>query len=61
MADLDPRLLGRPPKFGGNDSEWSDWQFQTRAYLDTLDENVAPAITAVELAAAKAKPEKNSW
>ena len=50
MAELDARLLGRPPRFGGAEAEWADWVFQTRAYFDTLGDEVPTALDAAETA-----------
>ena len=36
-AIVDTRLLGRPPKFGGDAPSWKTWQFQTIAYFGAVD------------------------
>jgi hypothetical protein len=38
MADpfIDQKLLGRPPRFGGQEDAWEDWSFTFRAYASTL-------------------------
>lgn len=36
--DVDSRLLGRPSSYDGTESQWEDWPFQMRAYLDVLDD-----------------------
>ena len=45
---VDARLLGRPPKFAGNETERSDWSFQARAYFDTCNPSMADHLDAVE-------------
>ena len=50
VAELDARLLGRPPRFGGSEAEWQDWSFQARAYLDTLSPTTGEAIEGAETA-----------
>ena len=45
---VDPRLLGRSPPFDGNEAQWTEWVFQTRAYLEVLDRDVADSIDLVE-------------
>ena len=46
--EVDARLLGRPPRFTGNETEWSDWSFQARAYFDTVNPSMADHLDAVE-------------
>ena len=46
--EVDARLLGRPPRFTGNEAEWSDWSFQARAYFDTVNPSMADHLDAVE-------------
>ena len=45
---VDARLLGRPPRFTGNEAEWSDWSFQARAFFDTVNPSMADDLDAVE-------------
>ena len=47
---IDSRLLGRPPSFDGKEEQWAEWQFQARAYLDTIDPNVPQALDRAEAA-----------
>ena len=53
--ELDARLLGKPPRFGGSETEWADWSFQARAYMDLLDNEIADALDQAE-AAGRAVP-----
>ena len=46
--EVDARLLGRPPRFTGNETEWPDWSFQARAYFDTVNPSMADHLDAVE-------------
>ena len=46
--EVDARLLGRPPRFTGNEAEWSDWSFQARAYFDTVNPSMADHLDAEE-------------
>ena len=46
--ELDPKLLGRPSSFDGNETTWSDWSFQTRAYMSTLDLSMDDLLDAAE-------------
>ena len=46
--EVDSRLLGKPPPFHGRDDEWGDWAFQTRAYLDCLEEGMPDALDLIE-------------
>ena len=47
--DVDPRLIGRPPTFDGSEAAWQDWAFQTRAYLEVIDNSVAEALELVDV------------
>ena len=38
-AFVDPKLLGRPPAFSGDECDWEDWAFTVRAYLSTLGDD----------------------
>ena len=42
--EFDAKMLGCPSVFDGSEAAWSDWSFQTRAYLETLSEDVATAL-----------------
>ena len=33
---VDSKLLGRPPRFGGEEAAWEDWSFTLRAYTAPL-------------------------
>ena len=46
--EVDARLLGRPPRFTGNEAEWSDWSFQAGAHFDTVNPSMADHWDAVE-------------
>ena len=46
--DVDPRLIGKPPVFDGTEAAWPDWSFQTRAYLEVVDAQVADALELVD-------------
>ena len=46
--DVDARLLGKPPRFLGDEAEWSDWEFATRAYLDTVDPLMGGQLDVIE-------------
>ena len=48
--EIDSKLLGRPPLFDGSEAAWADWQFQTRAYFETLDSDVSDSLEMCELA-----------
>ena len=54
--EVDARLLGRPPRFTGTETEWSDWSFQARAYFDTVSQSMADHIDAVEANVDRAIP-----
>ena len=43
--EVDARLLGRPPRFTGNETERSDYSFQARAYVNP---SMADHLDAVE-------------
>ena len=45
--EVDARLLGRP-RFTDNETEWSDWSFQARAYFDTVNPSMEDHLDAVE-------------
>ena len=47
LMDVDHRLLGKPPAFHGRDEEWADWVFATRAYLETLSEDIGDKLGVV--------------
>ena len=47
-GELDARLLGRPPRFTGNEAEWSDWSFHASAYSDTVNPSMADHLHSVE-------------
>ena len=42
QMEVDARLLGRPPRFTGNEAEWSDWPFQARATPMKVDALISP-------------------
>ena len=48
ILEVDPRLVGRPPVFDGSEAAWQDWSFQTRAYLEVVDANVAEALELID-------------
>ena len=45
---VDTKLLEKPGKFHGADSDWSDWAFSMRAYLGCLGNHVAYAVEQTE-------------
>ena len=49
MAEVDARLLGRPPKFDGSEAAWQDWVFQTRAYLEMVHDSLGGHLDQVEM------------
>ena len=46
--DYDSRLLGRPSTFDGTETSWGDWNFQTRAYLETLHPEMGDVLDLAE-------------
>ena len=54
--EVDARLLGRPPRFPGTDTELSDCSFQARAYFDRVSQSMADQIDAVEANVDRAIP-----
>ena len=42
------RLLGRPPRCTGTETELPDWSFEVGAYFDTVSQRMADHIDAVE-------------
>ena len=46
--EVDACLLGRPPRFTSDATEWSDWSFQARAYFDTVSKDTADHVDAVD-------------
>ncbi len=48
--EIDSKLLGRPPLLDGSEAAWADWQFQTRAYFETLDADVSDSLEMREFA-----------
>ena len=46
--DVEPRLLGRPSHFDGGEESWADWSVQLRAYLSTMDGDMAGIMDGSE-------------
>ena len=47
-VDYDARLLGRPSTFDGSEVAWGDWNFQARAYLETLSPYMSDTLDLAE-------------
>ena len=45
---VDPRVLGKPKNFDGQQDKWQDWSFAVRAYLNCLTETMADLLDAAE-------------
>ena len=58
--EVDARLLGRPPRFTGVETEWSDWSFQARAHFDTVSQSMADHIDAVKAVGDREDPSERT-
>ena len=45
---VDSRLLGRPSAYNGGETEWDDWAFQFRAYVDATEQNGGDLLEQTE-------------
>ena len=45
---VDTRVLGRPPKFGGEREQWQSWKFVFKAYVGALGGEILDEMTAAE-------------
>ena len=48
MGCIDTRLLGKPDKFDGQDSCWSDWKFITKAYIQAALPDIRVLLVKAE-------------